>query len=37
MIVQKEFTTGKYPWRTYWKGWFFLGFIPIFIKQVGKD
>ena len=37
MIVQKEFTTGKYPWRTYWKGWFLLGFIPIFIKQVRKD
>ena len=37
MIIQRNFTTGHYPWRKHWRGWFLFGFIPVFIKQTGKD
>ena len=37
MLVVKIFYTGKYPWRKHWKGWFLLGIIPIFVKQIGRD
>lgn len=37
MIIQRNFATGRWPHRKYWKGWFLFGFIPIFIKQIGKE
>ena len=37
MIIQKDFTTGHYPWKKYWRGWFLFGFIPVFIKMTGED
>jgi len=37
MIIQRNFTTGRWPHRKYWRGWFLLGIIPLFIKQTGRD
>ena len=37
MIIQRNFKTGRYSWRKHWEGWFLFGFIPLFIKQIGKD
>lgn len=36
MIIQYEWRTGKI-FHKYWRGWFLLGIIPIFIKQTGAD
>ena len=37
MIIRRDFTTGRWPFKKYWVGWFLFGFIPVFIKQVGRD
>lgn len=37
MIIQRDFITGHGYRRKYWRGWFLFGFIPVFIKQTGRD
>ena len=37
MIIQRDFKTGHWPCDKYWRGWFLLGIIPLFIKQTGRE
>lgn len=33
MVVSRYWRTGRIFYK-YWKGWFLLGFIPLYIKQI---
>ena len=37
MIIQRDFTTGHWPNRKSWRGWFLFGLIPVFIMMTGKE